>query len=830
MPSEVTLPLLQEYAVGLSQPTLTGEGGGAAAYDEVVLPDGSLRPAWKGLAEVAVRLTEGDLRRVDGEIRRFLGNDGVTYGRVDDEPGPWHLDALPLVLDAAEWSPLETGLAQRAELLNAVHVDLYGPQRLLSQGVVPPAAVYGHPGFLRVMARASVRDPRPLVVVGTDLGRDAAGEWRVLGDRAQAPSGMGYAMENRRVMSRVLPELYREAPLHRMGPFFSALRSSLMQSAHEEVADPRVVVLSPGTLSETAYDQAFIASNLGFPLVQGSDLVVRHGAVWLRSMGRLEPVHVILRRVDAAWSDPLELRSGSQLGVAGLTEAIRRGRVRVVNGLGSGVLENPALLPYLEAACDLLLREPLRLGSVDTWWCGTDAGRERVLRDLDGLAVRRTDGEPTDPALGRDELRRQILAEPHRWVGQERLQLSQAPTFDGVRVRAQPITLRTFTLRYGSAYRPLVGGLAFVNEDAARDVAVPTKDVWVLKSEPTDSDQNLGEVLPVAAGLAPTTMVPRALEHMFWMGRYAERAETLLRLVLATQSHAEDFRDRPHSAGGRSLGVLLDVHRRLAGPPAVAGDHDGYFRALLLERARRGSVAQSLDGLRAAAEGVRDQLSSDTWRAFGSIDRAEAELARNPWSHQTAESAGRMLGGVLALYGVTANMMRDPAWHMIEAGRSVERALQLSVVLRSTTVRYGIDVDRLVLDAVLTTSESWVTHRRRYRGYVRPATVLDLLLKDTANPRSLVFALTELRTHLAALPTSTGSTRPERLLDDVIEHLDDLDVATLVTIGGANRPNLERYLDGLHEHVSRVALAIEDFHLAVGPAPRSFGIGRRGAR
>ena len=219
---------LQDYSAAVTQPTLTGD---ATRYDEVVAPDGSLRTAWKGLAETAVQLTESDLVRVTGDIERMLADDGVTYTPPEQSPGPWRLDPIPLVIDAAEWTPLEIGLAQRTELLNAILVDLYGPQRLLSSGVLPPALVFGHSGFLRVSARASAHDPWPLLLAAADLGRNAAGEWQVIADRAQAPSGIGFAMENRRVISRVMPELYRQAGLHRMAPFFQALRTTLMEAA-----------------------------------------------------------------------------------------------------------------------------------------------------------------------------------------------------------------------------------------------------------------------------------------------------------------------------------------------------------------------------------------------------------------------------------------------------------------------------------------------------------------------------------------------------------------------------------------------------------------------
>jgi uncharacterized circularly permuted ATP-grasp superfamily protein/uncharacterized alpha-E superfamily protein len=812
--------VLREYAAGVTQPTLDSGPGGSPRYDEVIGPDGALRPSWKGLAELAVAVTPRDLRRVDEEIERFLEDDGVTYSRPGERAGRWRLDPVPLVLDAAQWAPLEVGLAQRAELLNAVLADLYGEQRLLREGVVPAAVVLGHPGFLRVVARSSAVDPRPLVLAGTDLGRDERGEWRVLADRTQAPSGLGYAMENRRVISRVQPELYREAGLHRMEPFFSALRSALLQSAPGDLADPRVVVLSPGTSSETAYDQAFIASALGFPLVQGSDLVVRDGWVQMRVPGRLERVDVILRRVDAPWSDPLELRGESQLGVAGLVEAVRRGRVRVVNGLGAGVVENPALLPYLPAVCEALLGEPLRLPSVGTWWCGDPDGLEHVLDHLDTLAVRRVDGPAVDlSGLRRDTLVAMLLADPHRFVGQQRLPLSQAPSWENGAAVARPLTLRAFTLRYGSAYRPLVGGLASTVEDG---VSIGSRDVWVLKGDPTAPDQGLADVLPMTNTRASTGIVPRILEDMFWFGRYAERAEDLLRLVLAAHALADDFRDRPRTTGAAGLEVLLGAIARLAGAsPFEPGDLDGEFRSVLLDPSRAGSVAHALDGLRAALSGVRDQLSMDAWRAFGTADRAATVLEVSTHSHQVAESAGRMLTGILSLQGVTANMVRDPGWHLIAVGRYLERCLQVCHLLAATTtLRRGMDVDREVLNAVLVTAESSVTHRRRYRGSVRPGGVLELLLTDADNPRSLAFGLEQVAEHLGGLPASTGSTRPERLVADLRAELADTDIATLVAIGGESRPNLDAFLAQFVAQLTRLGEAVTEVHLTSGPAPR----------
>lgn len=816
------MTVLRDYAAGLNQPTLGGEGGvdEPGRYDEVVGPDGTLRAPWKRLAEVATQIDADDMRRVAEEIARFLEDDGVTYSRPGERPARWRLDPVPLVVDAASWKQLEVGLAQRAELLNAVVADLYGPQSLLAQGIVPPAVVLGHRGFTRVMARTSTTDPRPLVLSATDLGRDADGTWRVLGDRTQAPSGLGYALENRRVLSRVLPELYREADSHRMAPYLWALRSALLQSATGDLPDPRVVVLSPGLHSETHYDQAAIASNLGFPLVQGSDLTVRDGWVLMKTPQRLERVDVILRRVDAAWSDPLELRGDSQLGVAGLAEAVRRGRVRVVNGLGAGVLENPGLLPFLPAACEHLLGEPLRLPSVPTWWCGDPDGLDHVLGHLDELVVRSIDGsDSTLAGASPERIRLTVRARPHAFVGQQRLRLSQSPTWRGRTARPAELVLRTFTLRYGSAYRPLLGGLATAR-DGERTVA--SKDVWVLKEETGQPDQGLTEVLPMTAVRSLPATVPRVLDDLFWFGRYAERAEDMLRLVLAAHVLVTDYRTRPRTTGGVSSEVLMSAVHRLAGRASADDDLD--LRSVLLDEERTGSAAHSLAGLRDALTGVRDQMSADAWRAMGSVDRATAVLEASHHSHQVAESAGRMLTAVLALQGVTASMIRDAGWHMAAAGRYVERGLQLCHLLRLVTERRGLDVDREVLAAVLTAAESSVTHRRRYRDYVRPAGVLDLLLIDPENPRSLVFGLHRLREHLGAQVASTGSTRPERLLDDLLAQVEGADVSALAAIGGVERPHLVGFLDDVVAQLQRLAEAIREVHFATGPRPRSFGV------
>lgn len=808
------MTVLRDYAASVTQPPLAES---TTPYDEVATAEGTLRPAWKRIAAEAVDITVPQLDRAGREIARLLSDEGVVYTPPGGEQRPWRLDPVPLVLGHDEWSVLEKGLAQRAELLNAILVDLHGPQTLLSSGTLPPSIVFGHSEYLRE-ARADAH--QPLLITGTDLGRTPTGEWQVIADRAQAPSGMGFAMENRRALSRVLPVAYREAGLHRLSPFFSVLRAALMEAAPHGLENPRVVVLSPGPMSETAYDQSFIAATLGFPLVEGSDLVTREGAVWMRVLGRLERVDVIVRRVDAQWSDPLELRGESRLGVPGLAEAARRGNVTIVNGLGAGVLENAALLPFMSAMCEQLLDEPLRLSGVPTVWAGTSEGRDQVLDRLDELTVRRIDPPFEVDGWSRAELEAAIHAEPHRFVGQEVGGVSIAPTLDQGTLRPHAITLRTFTLRRGSSYRPMVGGLA----TAAPVGSVPgatgiSKDVWVLKESPDDPDQGLGDVPRVSSASATLTPVPRVLDDLFWLGRYAERAEDTLRLAIVTHELAEDFRGRPFSSGGRTLAVVSGTLRSLSPWAGDPDDHDGDLRSLLLDSHRPGSLAQTVVRLKEIAQSLRDQLSPDVYRIFGAMDRARGALGANPHGWQIGESAGRMLTDVLALHGITGNMVRDEGWHLMEIGRAIERCLQLCQLIGPTlSVRRGLDVDRDVQSAVLQAAESAVTHRRRYRGVVRGASVLDLLLVDRTNPRSLAFSLHAIEASLAMLPGAGGSTRPARLVDDLLEEIERLDVMALMAIDGENRPNFSRFAQATAQQLMRLSDAVSEVHFDVGPS------------
>jgi uncharacterized circularly permuted ATP-grasp superfamily protein/uncharacterized alpha-E superfamily protein len=861
--------VLGRYLAAASQSTTMDR---EPVFDEFATADGTVRQGWSSLLAGLDEFADNNLVYAQREVARLLEDEKVTYTpspasaiSIADEPNghsppaaatpadlvepqPWRLDPLPLIIEDREWAGLETGLVQRAQLLDAIMADLYSARRLLSRYHIPAAAIFDHDEYLRALVGSQAVARLRLFMIAADLGRDSTGQWKVISDRTQAPSGAGYAMQNRRVVSRVIPEIYHQANLHRLTPFFQAMRLALVDAAPSTVEDPRVVVLSPGTLSETAFDQAFVASLLGYPLLEGSDLTVRDGRVWMRVLGRLEQVDVILRRVDSTWMDTLELRPDSRLGVTGLLECVRQGTVSVLNNLGSGVLENPALMPFLSELCERLLGQSLRLPSVETWWCGDQAALSHVLANLGSLVIRpisRGHGRSVRGAAlssrQRERLAEKIKAAPHRFVGQEVMHLSSAPTTEGDRLVPRNVVLRSFAVRSGGSYTAMLGGLGRVSDDASmrRGVLVTdpngqlAKDVWVVGGEPLAAPRIVArgrveeEASFVPAVSASIAMVPRVLSDLYWFGRYAERAEDLLRLLLATRTVAiETDLDVTH---GRALKVMLHAvtHVSTTYPGFLNAQVEMMpeFRSMLLDRHRIGTAAQSLAALSMAAQGVRDQLSEDVWMVLADMERALAALAANPYDQglQLADVSERVLSGLLAFAGIaTENMVRDPGWYMLDSGRGLERALQILALLRVTICREHApeETDHTVLEAVLTAAESIVTFRRRYRAGAGVDALLELLVIDPFNPRSVAYQLQRIRTDLRALPNTSPTARPLRLLDSLAERVRTADPVTLAESVNGRRSALEEFLSGLQSQLRALSEAIRDHYQQPPPTQR----------
>ena len=518
------------------------------SYDETFAKGGEPRPHWQKVVQTLEDMGPRELAHCWQQARRMIHENGVTYNVYGDAQGmerPWELDPLPWVIGSAEWARLEAALAQRARLLNAVLTDVYGPQRLLTEGLLPPELVFAHPGFLRPCHGLAVPNDCYLHVYAADLARTPDGQWWVLADRAQSPAGSGYALENRQVLSSILPEVLRDCQAQRLASYFAALRQTLYDVALRHRDNPRIVLLTPGPYNETYFEHAYLARYLGYTLVEGGDLTVRDERVYLKTLAGLEPVDVILRRMDDAFCDPLELNQASLLGTAGLVQAVRAGNVSVVNTLGSGWLESAALMPFLPALCRRLLDEELALPSAPTWWCGDTDSLAYVLDHLEELVVMpMRSGAGRDMVRGdrlsRDERREMVemvRARPHEYAAQQHLSLSSLPVWNGVGVQPRQTVLRTYAVAARDDYKVMAGGLTRVSaSDGPPAISMQSdsgsKDTWVLcEGEPDTLTLLPPAGQPIALRRSGYDFPSRAADNLFWIGRHSERAEGLARLL-----------------------------------------------------------------------------------------------------------------------------------------------------------------------------------------------------------------------------------------------------------------------------------------------------------
>ncbi|OBF61307.1 hypothetical protein A5753_18935 [Mycobacterium sp. 852002-51971_SCH5477799-a] len=839
--------LLAGYRAARAQEALFDlRHGPASGYDEFLDRDGNVRPAWGELADAMAERGRAGLDRLRSVVHDLIDNDGITYTDVEldgrgQEPRPWQLDTLPIVLSAADWEVLETGLLQRSRVLDAVLADLYGPRSLLTEGVLPPELLFGHPGYVRAANGIEIPGRHQLFMHACDVSRRPDSTFVVNGDHTQAPSGAGYALADRRVVAHSLPDLYERIAPRPATPFAQALRLALIDAAPDDAQDPVVVVLSPGSYSETAFDQAYLATLLGFPMVESADLVVRDGMLWMRSLGTLKRVDVVLRRVDADYTDPLDLRADSRLGVAGLVEAQRRGTVTVVNTLGSGILENPGLLRFLPPMAEHLLSETLQLPTTEMYWGGIASERSHLLANLPSLLMKSTIGEKTlvGPALSSHQLTdlaARIEQMPWQWIGQELPQFSSVPTDHAGVLSSAGVGIRLFTVAQRGGYAPMIGGIGYVVTPGAGAYTLKTiaaKDVWVRPTERARAEAiSLPAPEPPAKTAAGTWGVssPRVLSDLFWIGRYGERAESMARLLIVARDRFHVYRHHQHSEESECVPVLMTALGRITGTADGDGDHAEMIAvapstlwSLTVDPHRPGSLVQSVEGLALAARAVRDQMSNDTWMVLAAVERALALESDPPQSLSEADALltgaqTQTLAAMLTLSGVAnESMVRDVGWTMMDIGKRIERALWLTALLQATlTVVRNAAAEQTVIESTLVACESSVIYRRRTVGKISVAAMAELMLFDAQNPRSLLYQLERLRINLKDLPGSSGSTRPERLVDEIGTMLRRSHPAELERVSDdGRRAELAELLASVHGELRDLAEVITTTQLAL---------------
>jgi uncharacterized circularly permuted ATP-grasp superfamily protein/uncharacterized alpha-E superfamily protein len=750
-------------------------------YDELFEAPQTTRAHWRPLIEQLAAWPAERMRERLHSVHDQVRENGVTYNVYADPQGadrPWELDLLPMILPEEEWGRIEAGIVQRATLLNKVLLDVYGEQRLLNEGLLPPALVFGHAGYLRPCRGAKHAGDVMLHFYAADLARSPDGHWWVIGDRTQAPSGAGYALENRIIISRAFPQLFRDLKVQHLAQFFATVRDSLADWAPPDQGSPFTVLLTPGPHNETYFEHAYLARYLGLALVEGNDLTVRDGCVWLKTLSGLQRVHAILRRLDDDFCDPLELRSDSALGIPGLVDAVRRGNVLVANALGSNLLESSTLLGYLPNLAQKVLGEPLKMPSVATWWCGEPAALNEVIANISRLVIKGAfPQQRVEPMFGEDLDERgkkrvvaMVRARPNDYVAQELVHLSQAPVWDRAHPRlvARSIGLRVFACATPNGYVVMPGGLTRVASAAdTRVISMQrggsSKDTWVLASGPVSSfsllRRSIQEQDLVRAG---TNLSSRGVENLFWFGRYCERSEASARLLRVALGRFGD--NVPGDDDERARPVMLELLRRAGMLPGggTAPDYkelSAALRAAITDDAQPG-LAANLRQLMRVASTLRERLSLDNWRALNRLTQSVTQRrGRKVAFSDLLTELDLAIAGFTALSGYALDgMTRDPGWRFLSVGRRLERLQWLCTALKQT-VTGPAEMD---LTWLLRLTDSIITYRARYMTRPEWLPVLDLLIRDEANPRSIAFQVHGLRDYAQRLADLFGDFGDER--------------------------------------------------------------------
>ena len=730
------------------------------AYDELSADGVNPRAHWAHLMESLRAIGPAELgRRCLRAERRILEN-GITYNIYSDPLGanrPWEIDIVPFLIAADEWRYIEQGIIQRARLLSLILEDLYGSQSLLKSGHFPAELLYANPAFLRPMVGVRVPSHSYLHMLAVDLARSPDGQWWVLSDRTQAPSGSGYALENRTIVSDVLPNIFSSSNVLRLAPFFRAQRDALTSMA--ECSNPRIVLLTPGPHNETYFEHSYIAQYLGFALVEGIDLTVRDRCVFLKTVDGLERVDVILRRVNDSFCDPLELRSDSLLGVPGLVDAVVAGNVKVANALGSGVIETAAIMPFLPGLSRHLTGERLKLPSVATWWCGQSYAFDWVIKHLDSVVLK-----PAFPSRGMEpvfaanleqaekgKLTAQIKAFPHEYVAQEQIALSHAPVWDNGHLFSRSVVLRAYVINTGDGWTAIPGGLVRVAEAEGSVVSMQrgghSKDAWVLWDDPVDTFSLLHpRNQPVALRRGSPDVPSSVADKVFWLGRYVERAENTARIVRAMIS-----RLRRADPGG--LGYLIRLHSCLKSrhsklPKAKKSrptppEFERELISMISDAKRTDSLASILSEVSRVGNSVRERLSADMMILIGQL-RTSLETERDTQMPEYPAILTRCLELLSAFSGMEReNINRGLGWLFLSIGRRLERAIYLTRLLRQITHPL-VEQEWPLLECLLEVGDSTMTYRTRYYTTLQPMAVLDVLMADESNPRALDFQLAHL--------------------------------------------------------------------------------------
>lgn len=771
-------------------------------FDEFLLDGKQPRPQSKLFLDALSRIGREDFEHRWDQVQRTVqANDFAYSGHFspDDQPRPWDLDAIPYLMSATEWNAIATALNQRAQLLNLVLSDLYGPQTLLKQGTLPAELVYSHPGFLRAYHGQSPGNNCYLHFYAADLARSPNGKWWVLADRTEAASGIGFALENRILTSRMFPELFQQCHVERLAPFFIAVQERLRTLSPGGLENPRVVLLSHGPDSPNYFEDAYLARYLGYTLVEGGDLAIRRNQVMLKTLGGLIPVDVVFRRQNSSDCDSLELTPNSTRGISGLMQAARSGRIGIANSLGSGLLESAAFMAYMPRLCKALLGQELLMPGVATWWCGEPNQLSYVLKNLEKLTIQsafriRGQDHPDIDTWNELSLKRRaelIQANPRQFAAQEKVIRSSVPVWRGQTEQAH-LALRAYAVASGDSYTVMQGALARTSKaldplEISIKKGEGSKDTWILSDQPVEHVTLLKEQgRTISLRRSGSELPSRAADNLFWLGRQLERAEALARLLrsvvnrMGGETRSNSDLEIPvllrclADQGQIEPGYAIEKMRNQLPPieqilPTIIFDQSqtSSLKSVVVELFRLGSI-------------VRDRVSLDTWRIIRLIDKGfkPARFGTTNLS-DVLTMTDDLITELSAFSGIIMeSMTRTQAFRFLELGRRVERSLQLISLVKNCFIPMP-EIQAPILETVLEVADSLMTYRSRYLSNLQLAAVLDLLLTDESNPRSLVFQFMQLSKHVERLPRNRdlpGYSTEQRLAMTLLHSVRMIDI------------------------------------------------------
>jgi len=813
------------------------------SYENLLGNDENLSKHWETFFQSFRQLGYDEVTSREKAVLRLLKENGVTYNIHGDPKGlnrPWELDLLPFIISKNEWDLIQLGLAQRAELFNLILKDIYGERKLIKNGLLPMELIYRHSGFLRQCVGIDYTQKNSLVLYAADLARGTDGKIWIVNDRTQAPSGSGYTLENRTAMVRIVPELFNGLKVRHLQPYFNTLRATLNNIAPHQKNNPRIVILTPGPNNETYFEHSYLATYLGLTLVQGNDLIVKDNYVWLKTLGGLEKVDVILRRVDDVYCDPLELKEDSQLGIPGLLQAVRSGNVSIANPLGSSILENPGLMPFLENISQYFFGRDLIMPNIASWWCGQPKEMEYVLKNLSSLVIKRIyrqSGAHTSIDASTlsynelDELKARIKKSPQLFVGQGKVFIESSPSLINGKIVSRNNLFRTFLVSNGNGYTQMAGGLTRTageegNLIIANQLGGLSKDTWVISPEPERIVSTLKEPA-IEDTLFNTAVLPSHTgENLFWVGRYTERVlgnarflRTVVqyitegnRLLEKNDIYTEQCLLKALTQYSYTQPGFIDDRKKIENPWAELKD-------ILFNENRIGSLKNNYNLFSRVVFAVREYWSTDAWRLLRSME--DEWLSVHDHSNiniAIINPLNNLITSMVAFVGLNReSISREHGWAILDAGRKIEySSLLINMFLATLVNNHPEEVEYNLQESILTSNESLVNYRYKYRAPIQLGLVLDLMLFDPNNPRSLQYQLNRLKINLDVLPDlqyNNQASEHNRLITELFNLLERTHKGQLTELDTKKKKykNLETFLmqakmllDEIPEVISRI--------------------------